>query len=125
MASVFADEVTGNLLRAIDANLARSISADEDISRDGRARGVLCSIGLRVDSGSRLGANGSSLGWSETDRRSARSVNFQVVYNSQISQLRDNWSVAGDERMISGLTSCDAEEGERGKKLLGEHDEIE
>ena len=62
-----ADQVTSNLLGTINANDTRRIRADEDISVDGRTGSVLCSIGLGVDGGSGLGAEGSSLGWREID----------------------------------------------------------
>jgi len=79
LACVVANQVTSDLLRTIDVDLTRRSRADEDISVNGGAVGVLGGIGLGVDGGSGLRANGSSLG------------------------------------------SCDAEDREGGKKLLGEH----
>lgn len=56
---IVADQVTSDLFGAVQVDDTSSIRANEDVSGDGRAGGVLCGIGLGVDGGSGLRADGS------------------------------------------------------------------
>ena len=60
-----ADEVTGDLFRSIELKNTACGRTNEDISINGRAGGILCSIGLGVNGGSRLGADRGNLSYGD------------------------------------------------------------
>lgn len=101
-----ADQVASNLLRTIDADFTGCISANEDISGNGGAVGVLGGIGLGVDGCSRLRANGSSLSCRE-DCGQRMFISIGLLERSCTSMTASNRSIGRDERGMVEMMRVD------------------